>query len=55
MSALYEHIPIQVVLVMKTLIKRLGPQSREVGMGKGIIEKAQRMHGVRRMLAPLSL
>ncbi len=36
-----QQIPIQVVLGVKTLIKRLGPQSREVGWVKGIIEKAR--------------
>jgi len=36
-----QQIPIQVVLGMKTIIKRLGGQSREAGWVRGIVEKAR--------------
>jgi predicted aldo/keto reductase-like oxidoreductase len=36
-----QQIPIQVVLGMKTVLKRLGPQSREAGWVRGVIEKAR--------------
>jgi len=36
-----QEIPIQVVLGMKTIIKRLGEHSREAGWVRGIVEKAR--------------
>jgi predicted aldo/keto reductase-like oxidoreductase len=40
-----EGIAIQVVLGLKPLIKRLGPQSRELGWVKGFVEKARQCSG----------